>query len=200
MPRNGLSKDRVVEAAMALIDQFGTAEFSMRMLAESLNVRTASLYNHVESMDSLLLHVCARALEMQKAEEMQAMEGKSGADAVFALARTYRQFARTHGELYRLMMNTAVSCAEQFGEISRCIVDPFMKVLEETTLTDEQKCHWQRVLRGMVHGFVSQEDAGFFSHLPADVDESFHIAIQCYVDGLAQAERCADRKEKGENP
>lgn len=189
MPRSGLSKERVVEAAAALIEQSGTADFSMRALADSLNIKTASLYNHVESMDSLMAEVCVYALQLQRRSELAAIEGKSGAEAIRALANAYRTFAKEHRRLYRLMMHTAASCGEQLDEVSQCIVEPFMKALEYAALNEHEKCHWQRVLRGIVHGFVSQEDAGFFSHLPVNVDESFQTAIQCYMDGPAQAEK-----------
>lgn len=189
MPRNGLSKEKVVKAAAALIEQTGAADFSMRALANSLNVKTASLYNHVASMDTLMAGVCAYALQLQCSEEMAAIEGKAGTEAIAALAGAYRRFAKEHRQLYRLIIGSAASLGEQLDEISRCIVEPFMKVLDATALTRAEKCHWQRVLRGIVHGFVSQEDAGFFAHLPESVDESFQTAIECYIDGLTQAEK-----------
>lgn len=189
MPRNGLSKEKVIEATAALIEQRGTADFSMRALAQSLNVQPASLYNHVQSLDALLIDVCAYALELQRQSEMQAIEGKHGPEAILALANAYRSFAKVNKALYRLMISTAASCGEQLSEASRCLVEPFMKALEHTSLTENEKYHWQRVLRGIVHGFASQEDAGFFSHLPADVEESFRTAVQCYLDGLTMAEK-----------
>lgn len=189
MPRSGLTKEKIIEAAVILIEQYGTAEFSMRALADSLQIKTASLYNHVENMESLMVEVCARALQLQRDTQMRAITGKSHNEAIFALANAYRVFAREHKELYRLTMNTAVSNSEQISTISGCIIEPYLQVLQDTSLSDSEKTHWQRVFRGIVHGFVSQEEAGFFSHLPADVEESFHIAIQCYLDGLEQAEK-----------
>lgn len=187
MPRSGLSRERVVEAAAAWIDRFGTAGFSMRALAESLNIRTASLYNHVESMDGLLIEVCAYALRMQRDTELRAIEGLHAAAAIEALSQAYRRFAGEHRELYRLIVRTAAGCDDSLGEVSRCIVDPFLAVLEDTPLSDIEKAHWQRVLRAMLHGFISQEDAGFFSHLPADPEESFRTAVGCCIDGLSRA-------------
>lgn len=188
MPRNGLTKEKLVEAAARLIERCGAADFSMRALAESLDVKTASLYNHVESMDALMTAVCAYALRLQCAEELAAIEGRSGTDAIAALAEAYRRFAVEHRELYRLILSTAASCGERLGEASECIAGPFLRVLEHTSLTQTECYHWQRVLRAIVHGFVSQEDAGFFSHLPAQTEESFQTAIRCYIDGLARAE------------
>lgn len=189
MPRNRLTRSLVVQEAVRLIEQKGMAAFSMRSLAEALNVKTASLYNHVDSMESLLVEVCVCALQRQQEMEERAIEGKTGTEAIRALASAYRRFAKENRELYLLIMSTAASCGPALGENSRCIVDPFLKVLANTSLTDTEKPHWQRVLRGIVHGFVSQEDAGFFAHLPADVEESFQTAIQCYIDGLMQAEK-----------
>jgi AcrR family transcriptional regulator len=52
--RAGLSRDRVLGAAVALADESGIAELSMRKLAKLLGVEAMSLYNHVESKDRLL--------------------------------------------------------------------------------------------------------------------------------------------------
>ena len=43
-----------MQEAAALIEEKGLDDFSMGELAKRLNVKTASLYNHVESLDSLL--------------------------------------------------------------------------------------------------------------------------------------------------
>lgn len=54
MPRQGLDKAKVVQAAAELIEEKGLVRFSMAGLAKKLDVKTASLYNHVESLDALL--------------------------------------------------------------------------------------------------------------------------------------------------
>ena len=53
-PRGALSRDRVVQAAIALIDEAGFEALSARRLAERLGCKPMSLYNHVSSMDDLL--------------------------------------------------------------------------------------------------------------------------------------------------
>lgn len=193
MPRNGWTKKRVIEAAAQQIAQYGTEDFSMRSLAATLQIKPASLYNHVTSLEALRTEVCAYVLRLQREMEVRAIAGKQGGEGIMALANAYRRFAKENQAWYRLILQTAASGGEQIGEIAQCIVEPFFAVLEHTSLTETEKIHWQRVLRGMVHGFVSQEEAGFFSHLPADADESFQTAIQCYLDGLMQAE--ARKKE-----
>lgn len=189
MARQGVTREQVIIASVDLIEKYGAAAFSMRTLAESLNIKAASLYNHIESMDALLKDVCIYALKAWKNAESEAIDGKSGASAITALACASRQFAKEHRELYRLIMKTTVSLNDRLNDISPYITEPYIKVLESFSLSTDEKNHWQRVLRGIIHGFVSQEDFGFFAHLPVDVNESFDIAIQCYIDGLNQLER-----------
>lgn len=50
-----LSRKLIVEAAVAIADDEGTARLSMRALAKELGVATMSIYRHVASRDELLL-------------------------------------------------------------------------------------------------------------------------------------------------
>ena len=164
MTHKGLSPDAVVKAAVELIEQQGRDAFSMRLLADQLGIKTASLYNHVENMETLLSEVCRYGMCLQKEAEMQAIEGWHGEEAVRFLAETYRSFAKEHRELYWLIMNMAAKDSRVLDDAAVLFTDPIKKVLEQ----------------------------GFFSHYPAEVDDSFHFAVQCYIDSLIQGEkRCS---------
>lgn len=43
--------------------------------------------------------------------------------------------------------------------------------------------------RAVMHGFVAQEEGGFFAHFPVDAEVSFQLAVQCCVQGIARAEQ-----------
>jgi AcrR family transcriptional regulator len=49
-----LSRERVLQAAMALADEGGIDELTMRKLADDLGVKAMSLYNHVENKGDVL--------------------------------------------------------------------------------------------------------------------------------------------------
>ncbi len=53
-PRDALSYDRVLQAALALVDAHGLEALSMRRLGTELGVEAMSLYRHVPSKDALL--------------------------------------------------------------------------------------------------------------------------------------------------
>ncbi len=61
--QRGLSRERLVEAALGLIQEEGLDGLSMRALAESLQVKAASLYWHVRDRDELLELLAEAILE-----------------------------------------------------------------------------------------------------------------------------------------
>ena len=62
VPRNTLSRERVIEGALALIDAEGLDAVTMPGLAKSLGVGTMSLYRHVADKDDLVNAVAERVL------------------------------------------------------------------------------------------------------------------------------------------
>ena len=187
MPRQALSREQVIQAAADLIEEKGIPRFSMGELARRLQIKPASLYNHIESIEQLLALVGKDAVRRLTALEKEAIAGKNGQKALFALAQAYRLFAREHYQLYRLIMAFPRWDNPMLEQEAGEIVSPILQVLSDYGLTDEQQYHWQRVLRAEMAGFAFHEQAGGFSHFPVDPEESFRIAIQCLSDGLCRA-------------
>src|SRR5215831_3256826 len=52
--RRTLDQAQIVRAALALLDEVGLDELTMRRLADRLGVKAASLYRHVHDKDELL--------------------------------------------------------------------------------------------------------------------------------------------------
>ncbi|MGK8509562.1 TetR/AcrR family transcriptional regulator [Nocardia asiatica] len=50
-----LTRDRIIETALALVDAEGLAAVSTRRLATELGVQGPSLYNHVRTKDDLMM-------------------------------------------------------------------------------------------------------------------------------------------------
>lgn len=188
MFHKGLNKEIVVETAKELIEEIGFSDFSMRKLADKLEVKTASLYTHIESMERLFTEIGLSALKEQQNCLLHIIGEKNGDDAVKALAVGYRCFSIEHPALYRIIMQMPSGDNEVLKEAAAMTAEPFMQVLDNYQISDERKMHWQRVMRGMMHGFVSEEQAGYFSHYPVTIEESYKVAVSCIIDGLHREE------------
>jgi AcrR family transcriptional regulator len=91
----------IVAAARELLEEEGADALSMRRLADRLGIRAPSIYKHLPDKRAL-----ENALISAGFEEMaSAFEDatRDADDPVEAVAATYREFARRHPHLYRLM-------------------------------------------------------------------------------------------------
>lgn len=188
MPKKGLTRDLVIDTALRLVEQGGAYACSMRELADALDVKAASLYNHISGMDDLMSQVGLRAVEMRTAIQLEAIRDKSRLEALMALAEAYHTFAMEHPHLDRAIMGLQRNLSPVLPQASELTMVPILQVLGSYALSDEQKIHWQRVLRATMHGFCVHEHMGGFSHSPLPVSDSYHLAIRCIHDGLTQAE------------
>jgi len=198
MPKVGLNKQIIIDTAIRLIEENGYENFSMRGLAKHLHIKTASLYNHVKGMGEIWTEVSIYAIEALNQAQFSAIAEKKGDAAMIALANAYRDYALEHPEIYKVVMsrycphNSEIEMAENAGDIPSITI-PFMQVLSDYPLDPMQKMHWQRVLRSIIHGFLSQAEAGYFCHLPIDTNTSYQVAIRCFIDGLnAACQRAAE--------
>ena len=182
MPRQGLNRENVIDAAIKLIEEKGYSNFSINELAKSLNVKPASLYNHIVNIDEIFSETAARANSMMIEAEEKASKGKIRDEA-------YRDFARSHYELYKVVFNLQNSRSDfmRKEEVGRTIA-PIMEALSEYRLNETQKRHWQRTLRSVMHGFVAHEEAGGFAYIGTPRDESYRVAIRCVIDGINKEE------------
>ncbi|RAY15834.1 TetR/AcrR family transcriptional regulator [Actinomadura craniellae] len=93
LPRPALTRARIVQAAVELIEREGTAALSMRRVAASLDVAVMSLYNHVPSKAALLEGVAEYVVAGMDLADDPAEDWRERARA---LARAFRKVARDY--------------------------------------------------------------------------------------------------------
>lgn len=184
MTQKGISREIVLAKAIEMIERHGDAAISMRELAEELEIKTPSLYNHVKSMEELFSEISHHAAGKLRQIQLAAIQGKQKDDALFALAAAYRSFAKEHKGLYKVTLSLPILQGDILTQTAAEIAEPIFLVLSQYALSEEQSIHWQRVLRSIIHGFLSQEEAGFFRHNPVSIEISYQMAIRCFLTGL----------------
>lgn len=100
-PRGPLSRRRVLEAALRLVDAEGLETLSMRRLGAALGVEAMSLYRYVPSKDALLDGLAERLW----AEVLPSVEAAPDWQAaVRATAASLRRLAHAHPNAYPLLL------------------------------------------------------------------------------------------------
>jgi AcrR family transcriptional regulator len=181
MPSRGrLNRDTVVRAAADLMDRNPGQELSLTELARHLNIKTPSLYNHIDSLDELRQDVAVFGVCELTTQLGSAAIGRSGKAALVALAWAYRDFATQRPGLYQSIQRAPGNDQVELARAAERALDIFRRVLDPMGLSETEQIHAIRSLRAMVHGFVSLEQAGGFG-MPVDLDESFQYLVEMFL-------------------
>ncbi|OLT29447.1 hypothetical protein BJF79_40805 [Actinomadura sp. CNU-125] len=99
--RPALTRDRIVRAAVGLIEREGADALSMRRVASELDVAVMSLYNHVPNKGALLEGVAEHVVSGM---ELQDDPSASWQDRARALVRAFRTVAREQPRCMTIVM------------------------------------------------------------------------------------------------
>ena len=185
MGAKGLTREIIVAEAVACMEQTGQPAVSLHELARRLGVKTPSLYNHIKNTRELRYEIFQFAIDKFVANQRAATEGKRRDEAVRAFAEAYHAFAAENKGLYRLIMSIPSEEDERAKETALPLLETVVEILRDYGLIEETIAHWQRVFRAILHGFISEEELGYFYYYKSiDLKQSRDIAVQCFLDGL----------------
>lgn len=151
-----LTRERILDAAVAVMDAEGLDAVTMRRLGRELGVEAMSLYNHVEDKDDVLAGIQERIMSRF---DIPGVDG-DWIERLRGMARTFRALLLEHPGLVTLLS----------GHQSRPFTDPsslrpievVLETLRGAGLSDDDTVHAYRALVGFVMGNAVLEIGGFF--------------------------------------
>ncbi len=180
--RRGLTAADVVDAAFDLVASDGVDALTLSRVARELDVKPPSLYNHIDNLETLRRGVVLR-IGAQIGDRLGAAAmGRTGKDALHAVADEMRLFAREHPNLHETVARLRID-DEAFAIETMQAVEPLLAILRGYALTGDEAIHAARLLRSSLEGFVAIEAAGGFG-LAVDTDASFTWMIDALSETL----------------
>lgn len=152
-----LSRERVLAAAVAVVDREGLDALSMRRLGEELGVEAMSLYRYVENKAALLDGIIESILSEMTVREADA--GASWSEQIKAQARSLRATLRRHPKALSLFATRAAVTPETFAHVESALA-----VLRDAGFSVVDSI---RALQ-LVLAFTVGNTLSVFSMLPAD--------------------------------
>jgi AcrR family transcriptional regulator len=179
-----LNRERVIKQAAIMADEAGdVSAVSLTALAQALDIRTPSLYNHVASLDDLHYGMAVFGVKQLIAELRQAALGLVGRAAIVGMADAYRHFARTHPGIYPLTIRAPEPEETELKALAEEWLQMLLLVMASLRLYGDDALHAMRGLRAILHGFTSLEAAEGYK-MALDPEESFRRLVSAYLDGL----------------
>jgi AcrR family transcriptional regulator len=185
MPKHRrLNRDLVIEKAAALADTAGDlSAVSLTVLAQALEIRPPSLYNHINNLEDLHQGLALFGLQQLTSDLRQASLGLVGREALAAIATAYRQFSHRHPGIYPLTIRAPEREGDELSRLAQDLLQMLLLLMASMGVQGDEAIHAIRGLRAILHGFVSLESIGGYK-MPLDQEESFQRIIDTYLDGL----------------
>jgi AcrR family transcriptional regulator len=149
-----LDRASLVCAAADLADASGWSELTLSKVAEAVDRHVSSLYSHVDGLDSLREDIAVLAVTELADVVWEATVGRSGADALSALAEAERDFARAHPGRMAALRSFLASNNAEFTTQAKRIALPIRTVLASYGLDERQVVIAHRVFSATVRGLI----------------------------------------------
>ncbi|MDJ0356705.1 TetR/AcrR family transcriptional regulator [Paenarthrobacter sp. PH39-S1] len=175
--RERLNRAAIVRQAADLADESGLEELTITRIASKVGIAPPGVYRHVVDLDDV-----RRAIGCSAATDLTgllgaAASGRSGEDALIAVATTLRTWAQKHPGRY-----TAVQIAPdpddlEYVKVSNELINVIGSALRAYNLSGPDLIDAVRLLRSILHGFIALELQGGFK-LAQDTGRSFERLIR----------------------
>ncbi len=206
--RERLTRDRVIEAALRVLDAESLEAVSMRRVAREVGVEAMSLYNHVRDKDDLLEGILERILRAFPEPEGDPVEDWAayGRD----VARAWRTVLKAHPNALPLLAERKSPPTEAGALVP---METALRALRAAGLSDRDAVQAFHAIGGYIFGFVMMETgqlfgapatgpfpATFIADFPADrlpcvaaslpymmecdFDEQFEFGLDLMIQGL----------------
>lgn len=172
MPRAGLTRSRVLDAAADIADQVGFEAVTPSAVARAVGIRTPSLYAHVDGAEDLRDGITVLALAEMADAASRNVAGRSGGSALHALADAYRDYARAHPGRYAATRRR-LAPGHHGVEVGRRHSELLASVLRGYGVPEDDHVHAVRLVGSTVHGFIALEATGSFDHSDPEADASW---------------------------
>ncbi len=141
-----------------------------------------------ETIPEMRLFLAVKGYRQMLDTLTRASEGKTGAHALKAMTVAARRYAKEKPGLSAATFRSPLVQNAEWMEAATALQQIFMERFRECGLDEVASAHALRMVRSLVRGFVVNEMSGSF-FASADLDESFELAVDLFIDGLPALSR-----------
>jgi AcrR family transcriptional regulator len=169
-PRAPLSRDRILRAALELVDEGGLDALTMRKLGESLGFEAMSLYNHVANKDDVIDGL----LDLVLAESEPPATSDDWASAIRESAVSVHDALRRHAWAVTVLM-----ASNRIRPARLAYMDSLLGRLREAGFSAETTYTAYHILDAHIFGFSLWEAAHTFTEVdPTEIQRTIERVFE----------------------
>lgn len=178
-----LDEATIIDMAAELLDSHGSDKLTLTLIANHLGVTQPALYKHVDGIDAVWRGLGLRERAELESRLASATIGLAGDDAVWAVARAWRDFSVESTTLYAIGDRYPVAGDPELESAVGRVLGVIVAALRGYELDERKVLHAAVGLRSALHGFcVFELNAG--NPTPLESDELFTATIELFLSGI----------------
>jgi AcrR family transcriptional regulator len=179
---NSLSRQDVIEAALACLDKEGEAALGVNRVARELGIKPPAIYKHLDGNAGLQRAVALAIWRNYLAECRQQIAGITEPHALLrAGAQATRSFARRYRARYTVMTQYQMRPTDsEEAEIIQDSLRFFQKSLQLYELSDDALIDVMRMVNAAIYGFIAREQSELMT-LNRSPDASYEVMLDALL-------------------
>ena len=150
-----VTKAVVIDTASQIADEKGLHNVSLKIIAEELNIKTPSLYNHIDNLDNLLLEVAHKGMRTMNERLERVAIGKAGDAAIKAVGIEYLNFMIEHPGIYETIQWATWNGSAETIDIFEHYTTLLKTLILSCQLQEDHVEEILSILTGILHGYTT---------------------------------------------
>ncbi|MBW4535557.1 MAG: TetR/AcrR family transcriptional regulator [Pleurocapsa minor HA4230-MV1] len=188
---NSLTRQDVIEAAIACIEKEGASALGVNRVARELGIKPPAIYKHLNGNAELKKVVALAIYKVYFAELSQKTASiKEPRACLKAGGFASRDFARSHPGLFQVMMQFQLQPNDP--ESAAVIQESqalFKTLFDSPNLSKTKLIDIMRIVNSTIVGFISLEQSGLLT-LPRSTDDSFEVMLDALIEAIEYIRSC----------
>ncbi|MDN9333396.1 TetR/AcrR family transcriptional regulator [Clostridioides difficile] len=180
-----VSKKMVIQTASDIADKSGLNSVSLKIVADKLNIKTPSLYNHIESLTELLREVAHNGMRIMNERMVKVAVGKTGKEAIQLISIEYLNYMIEHPGIYETIQWAGWNGTEETATIFNNYLSLLTTLIQSCNLNKDKTLEILNMLTGIIHGYTTLQLRNAFS-APDKVRRELSEMIDTLLVGISQ--------------
>ena len=187
MSKNYISDELIITTSARLSNEVGLNNLSLKMIAEELNIKSPSLYNHISSLDEIKEKLMIYGWKELGERATESAVGVVGYEALRNMCYAFYDYATSNKGVFTAMLWYNKFESKEKNEATTKLFSILFKVLQPLNISDNNIEHIIRTLRGFLEGFVLLVNNNAFGN-PISIKESFDLSLEIIINGMKSLE------------
>ena len=187
MSKNNISNELIIKTSAKLSNKVGLENLSLKMVAEELNIKSPSLYNHISSLEEIKERIMIYGWKELEENVIESVVGVAGYEALRSMCYAFYDYATNNKGIFTSMLWYNKFESDEKNNATKKLFSLIFKILQPLNISDSNIEHIIRTLRSFLEGFSLLVNNNAFGN-PISIKESFDLSLDIIINGIKSLE------------